>query len=158
MPHTSQNTRLSPLTAPSAAHLTDCVPSGSHLPGLSVSARTVFTPASLVYSDKLLNSGNSICPEINFVNPVLFLSIHFQSTLDNLTECSCFNLMSARYITAGLLFYSYSLDLAENSFGDFFYRNAASCRFAREIFSIDFVKRGKISDIGQEAGGFDHFI
>ena len=49
-------------------------------------------------------------------------------------------------------------DLAQNAFGQFLHRAAASGRLSGEIFGIDRIECGEIRHVGDEAGGLDHLF
>ena len=56
------------------------------------------------------------------------------------------------------LFNGNDFDFAECACGKILNGEAASCRFAREVFCIDFVKGGKVFHVCEEAGRFYHII
>ena len=55
---------------------------------------------------------------------------------------------------AQALFNGNDFDFAECACGKILDGEAASCRFAREVFCIDFVKGGKVFHVCEEAGRF----
>lgn len=56
------------------------------------------------------------------------------------------------------LFDGNDFNFAEGAGRKILYSDAASCRFIREIFRIDFIERGKIFHVRKEASVFYHII
>ena len=65
---------------------------------------------------------------------------------------------SALKSMACALFDGNDFNFAESAGRKILYGDAASCRFIREIFRIDFIERGKIFHVRKEASVFYHII
>lgn len=55
-------------------------------------------------------------------------------------------------------FHSNDFDFAKCASGKILDSEAASCRFAREVFCIDFVEGGKVFHVSKEAGRFYYIV